>query len=173
VSEAANLSDDYEVIGFLDDGATNDKSGNLPVLGRIADLPNHLHEADAVHVAMGKNALREQISDVALSLGADLVSVIHPRAIISPSASIGVGSAIMAGAVIGTEANLGKGVIVNCGAVIDHDCEVGDYAHLGIQAAMAGGACLGAKAWMKAGSVLRTGCRVPEGEVLGFGESKN
>ena len=78
----------------------------------------------------------------------------------------------MAGAIVGTEANLGMGVIVNCGAVIDHDCEVGDYAHLGIQAAMAGGAGLGAKAWMKAGSVVGTGCRVPEGEVLGFGESK-
>lgn len=45
----------------------------------------------------------------------------------------------MAGAIVGTEARLGDGVIVNCAAVVDHHCRVGDFGHLGVNAAMAGG----------------------------------
>jgi UDP-3-O-[3-hydroxymyristoyl] glucosamine N-acyltransferase len=77
---------------------------------------------------------------------------------------------VMAGAVVGTDAQLGKGVIVNCGAVVDHDCRVGDYAHLGVNAAMAGGSIVGTCAWMQAGSTLGPGARGADGQVILVGE---
>jgi UDP-3-O-[3-hydroxymyristoyl] glucosamine N-acyltransferase len=61
---------------------------------------------------------------------------------------LSAGCAVMADAIIGTEARLGVGSIVNCGAVVDHHATVEDFAHLGVNASMAGGTVLGLGAWM-------------------------
>jgi UDP-3-O-[3-hydroxymyristoyl] glucosamine N-acyltransferase len=95
-----------------------------------------------------------------------LITVIHPSAIVSPSAVIGQGCAIMAGAIIGTAAHLGNGVIVNCGAVIDHDAQVHDYAHLGVNTSMAGHTISGKKAWMQAGSALGFGVHLAAEQIV-------
>ena len=65
---------------------------------------------------------------------------------VSPRAVIGPGSTIMAGAIVGTEAWLGCGVIVNSGAVVGHNAQVHDYAHLAVNACMAGDSELGRSA---------------------------
>ncbi|WP_232229966.1 LbetaH domain-containing protein [Polaromonas glacialis] len=72
----------------------------------------------------------------------------------------------MAGAIVGTEPHLGAGVVLNCGAVVDHQCRVEDFGHLGVNAAMAGGAVLGRGAWMQAGAVLGYGVKVEAGVVV-------
>ena len=76
----------------------------------------------------------------------------------------------MAGAIVGTGAQLGEGVIVNCGAVIDHDCTVEPFAHLGVNAGMAGGSLLGRRAWMPVGAALAYGARVASDRTLHPGE---
>ena len=77
----------------------------------------------------------------------------------------------MAGAIIGTEARLGDGAIVNCAAAVDHHCLVGDFGHLGVNAAMAGESVLGATASMQAGSVLGCGVTIGAWRVLEPGEA--
>ena len=136
------------------------------VLGTTGDVSAYRTHADAAIVAIGNNALREALSNKLLAAGFELVTVVHSRAIVSPSAVIGPGSAIMAGAIVGTEARLGCGVIVNCGAVVDHDAQVHDYGHLGVNACMSGGSVLGRSAWMQAGSALGYGVKVADGVVL-------
>lgn len=76
----------------------------------------------------------------------------------------------MAGAIIGTEVRLGDGVIVNCGAVVDHHCKIGDFCHLGVRVAMAGGSVLGRRAWMQAGATLGYGAVVGASTIVASGE---
>ena len=64
---------------------------------------------------------------------------------------------MLAGAVINADAQLERGVLVNSGAVVDHDAFCGAYSQLGVNAAMAGGACLGPLASLAAGEVLGCG----------------
>lgn len=54
------------------------------------------------------------------------ITIIHPSAFISPSASIGKGSYIAANAVISSNAIVGKGCIINIGVSVGHDAIVGD-----------------------------------------------
>lgn len=164
VAEAALASGTFTLSGFLDDQATN--VCGFPVLGGTRDIATWRTVADAAIVAIGNNVLRQQLQQQLIHAGYKLATVIHPRAVVSPSASLGVGGAIMAGAIIGTEAKLGMGVIVNSGAVVDHHCVVEDYGHLGVAAAMAGGTQLGAGAWMQAGSALGYGVKVLPGVIL-------
>ena len=164
VAEAALASGAFTLSGFLDDHATH--VWEFPVLGGTQDVAAWRTAADTAIVAVGNNVLRQQLQQQLMQAGFTLATVIHPRAVVAPSADVGMGCAVMAGAIIGTEAKLGLGVIVNSGAVVDHHCVVEDYGHLGVAAAMAGGTQLGTVAWMQAGSALGYGVKVPAGAVL-------
>jgi len=167
VAEAVIAAGIYEMAGFVDDAAPGlAQVWGYAVLGTTDDVSVYRTHADRAIVAVGNNTLRAVLSIKLLAAGFELTTVVHPRAIVSPRAVIGPGSAIMAGAIVGTEARLGCGVIVNCGAVVDHDAQVHDYGHLGVNACMAGGSVLGRNAWMQAGSALSYGVKVAEGVVL-------
>lgn len=170
VAEAAVLSGQYALAGFVDDGlAVGSPIGHISVLGSTADLSAYATLCDQVFVAIGNNSLRESLVTRLVALGFELATIIHPKAIVSPSAVMGKGCAVMAGAIVGTEAQLGLGVIANCGSVVDHHAKVHDFGHLGVNACMAGGAVLGRKAWMQAGSALGYGANVPAETVLAPG----
>lgn len=167
VAEAAMLSGQYVLAGFVDDGiAVGSPILHTSVLGSTADFKVYTALCDKVVVAIGSNVLRETLVTRLVELGFELATVIHPKAVVSPSAVIGHGCVIMAGAIVGTETQLGLGVVVNCGAVVDHHAKVGDFGHLGVSACMAGGSILGRNAWMQAGCALGYGVEVPDGAVL-------
>jgi sugar O-acyltransferase (sialic acid O-acetyltransferase NeuD family) len=172
VAEAVLMSGIFELVGFLDDGAFAIGSDvwGLPVLGQAAAFADYAAVASHAVVAIGNNALRQKLCGQLRAAGFALASVIHPRAIVSPRAQLAEGVAVMAGAVVGTEALLGQGVIVNCGAVVDHHAQVHDFAHLGVNACMAGGSVLGSLAWMQAGSVIGYGVQLAAGTVLKPGQ---
>jgi len=171
LAEAARMSGRFELAGFVDDGiAPPAQVMGLPVLGPSTALAQYRDLADLAIVAVGNNKARENLHALLRSAGFTLASVIHPGAMVSPSAVLGPGCAIMAGAIVGTEATLGEGAIVNCGAVADHHCRVEDFGHLGVNASMAGGSVLGRGAWMQAGSAMGYHASLPPGAVLGPGE---
>ena len=172
VAEAAELSGEFRVVGFLDDSLPPDqKVLGHSVLGSVASMVNHRSACDSAIVAIGKNDLRQRLMQQLIDEDFVLATVIHPRAFVSPSARIGKGSAIMAGGLVGTQARLGVGVIVNCGAVVDHHACVEDFGHLGVNACMAGGSSLGKGSWMQAGASLGYGVVVPPYTVLRPGQA--
>jgi len=172
VAEAAELSGQFEVVGFLDDALPVGKSVlNVAVLGPMDSTGHHRAVADQTIVAIGNNAVREKLMQQLAAAGFVHATVIHPRAIVSPSAVLSEGSAVMAGAIVGTEARLGVGSIVNCGVVVDHHAIVEDFGHLGVNASMAGGTVLGRRAWMQAGAALGYGVKVPAGVRPAPGEA--
>ncbi len=166
VAEAAMLSGQYVLAGFVDDVmAVGSPIWHTSVLGSTADLKVYAASCDKAVVAIGNNTLREILVTRLIGLGFKLTTVIHPKAIVSPSAVIGNGCVIMAGAIVGTEVQLGLGVIANCGSVVEHHAQVHDFGHLGVNASMAGGAILGRKAWLQAGSTLGYGVNIQSGNT--------
>jgi UDP-3-O-[3-hydroxymyristoyl] glucosamine N-acyltransferase len=80
------------------------------------------------------------------AVGIDLVSIVHPRAWVSPTAVVGTGTVVMFGAVVGSISSVGKSVIINANATVDHEVIMGDFAHLGVGVQLAGGVKVGARA---------------------------
>jgi sugar O-acyltransferase (sialic acid O-acetyltransferase NeuD family) len=172
VADSAELNGQFEVVGFLDDAlAVGTLVFGYPVLGSAVDLSGYASVFDQVVVAIGNNALCASLADRLLQAGLSLAKVVHPKAVVSPRAQLGAGTAVMACAVVGTAAMLGQGVIVNCGAVVDHHARVEDFGHLGVGACMAGGSVLGVMAWMQAGSALGYGVSIPAETILKAGEA--
>ena len=173
VAEAVLMADQFNLLGFLDDGAFARANAvwDLPVLGPATEFENYANKATHAVVAIGNNVLRQKLFVQLQAAGFALARVIHPKAIVSPRALLGSGVAVMAGAIVGTEATLGQGCIVNCGAVVDHHAQVHEFGHLGVNACMAGGSVLGALAWMQAGSAIGYGVQIAAGTVLKPGEA--
>lgn len=167
VAEAALLSGEWQQVVFLDDRWSELKVVcGLPVVGGLSHLAENAGATDGAIVAVGNNCLRRAWQEKITAAGISLACVVHPRACVSASASIGPGSVIMSLAVVGAEARLGQGVIINAGAVVDHDVTLDDYAHLGVGVCLAGGVMVGEAAWLQAGCSAGYGVVIEPGLVI-------
>src|SRR5690554_7571843 len=140
VAEAALLAGVWQNIVFLDDAWPQvSEAFGFAVAGKVSATAEWQGRCQGASAAVGNNVVREQWIGHIEGAGIELVSVIHPRSWVSPSAVIGAGTAVMAGAVVGTVSSLGKGVIVKSNATVDHDVVIGVYAHMGVGVLVAGG----------------------------------
>lgn len=146
----------FETLAFVDDRFVPGlQVDGWPVLGTVADLPRLRGAGETAIVAIGNNGVRADTLRRAQASGFGLPPVVHPRAWVSPSATLGAGTIVMPGAIVSAHARLGDGVIVNAGAVVDHDAVLDDFAHLGVGACVEGGARLAALSTAGAGTVVR------------------
>ena len=114
-----------------------------------------------IFVAIGANSVRQKLARRAIEIGFHLVNAISPYAIVSTSAVLGVGIAVMPGAVVNAESKIEDLAIINTGATVDHDCQIGQAAHIAPQCALAGSVSVGER------SFLGVGCKVIPGIHIG------
>jgi UDP-perosamine 4-acetyltransferase len=123
----------------------------------------------AAFIAVGVNQLRTRLARVAAELGYRLVNAISPHAVISRSAQLGSGIAIMAGVVINAEARIDNLAIINTGATIDHDCVIGRAVHIAPQCGLAGNVTVGDKSLLGVGCSVIPGISIGEDVTVGAG----
>ena len=127
------------------------------------------HAYDEVIVATGDNRLRQIRLQILEEYGIPIATIIHPSAIISPTAQVNCGSTILANAVIHTLARIGTGCIINTGAIVEHDCVVNDFVNMSPNCAMAGHCSVESRAFLGIGSTLSPAVTIGEDAVIGAG----
>ena len=127
------------------------------------------HAYDEVIVATGDNRLRQIRLQILEEYGIPIATIIHPSAIISPTAQVNCGSTILANAVIHTLARIGTGCIINTGAIVEHDCVVKDFVNISPNCAMAGHCSVESRAFLGIGSTLSPAVTIGEDAVIGAG----
>lgn len=157
------------VTGFIDDrlALTGSKIIGLPVFGVDDWLSSH--SGVGVALGIGDNRARERAVCLIQKRAHQLISAIHPAAIVSRSARLGAGVVIVAGAVLNAECELEDGVIVNSGAIVEHDVRIGRYAHLSPGSAIGGGAQIGALSHIGMGAMILPSKRVGDNCMIGAG----
>lgn len=149
---------------------SSDTCLGVPVLKSDEHLTTLRREGySKVFVAIGSNALRNRLAKTATDLGYELVNAFSPSAVISPSAKIGKGVAIMAGAVVNAEATIDDLCIINTGATVDHDCQIGRAAHIAPQSALAGNVHIGKESFVGIGTKIIPTICVGECVMIGAG----
>ncbi len=169
VADTAERMGWKQILFFDDRWPTLDTLGHWPVAGGRAELISARQAADGLLVAVGDNRRRLSILASMEEAGASLVSVVHPAAVVSPYARIGLGSVLFATAVVNADAVLGRGVIINTGASVDHECILGDGVHISPGARLAGQTEIGEGTWVGIGAVVREGVRIGAQCVIGAG----
>ena len=124
-------------------------------------------ERDAfVIVAIGDNAIRKQVVG---STKHPFANAIHRSALISSSASMGLGNMILHGAIVQAQSRIGNHVIINTGAQIDHDCIVEDYAHIAPRVVLCGNVSVGEGTLIGAGATVIPGKKIGKWATIGAG----
>ena len=121
--EVAEAMGCYKNISFLDDV-------NPDAVGKLEDYAKFSGKYPYAFVAIGNLALRVEWIRRLREAGFFLPVLVHPRAVVMPSAEVGAASIIEAMAVVNSNAVVGEGSIVSCGAVVNHNAEIGNCCHI-------------------------------------------
>lgn len=154
----------YEEIIFLDDNVNIHECGGYPVVGRSADAKKI--DADVV-IGIGDTGIRKQIQE-SLS-GVNIVTLIHPDAVVAADVLIGEGTVVMAGAVINPGVTIGKGCIINTCSSVDHDCNVGDFVHIAVGSHLCGTVIVEDETWIGAGATVNNNLSICRACMIGAG----
>jgi sugar O-acyltransferase (sialic acid O-acetyltransferase NeuD family) len=121
-------------------------------------------------VAVGENTIRERIYRQLESKDMVSENAVHASAVVDPSAVFeGNGIMIAANATVNPLAHIKTGAICNTGCIIEHECVVGEFAHIGPGAVLCGNVKVGSKTFVGANAVIRQGITIGANAMIGAG----
>jgi UDP-N-acetylbacillosamine N-acetyltransferase len=153
----------YTVVAFVDDDESKNEFGGLPCIraDKMQKLP--------VAVAIGSNKARKAVFEKLKKVGLEMPALIHPSAVVSPSAKMNEASVVMPNAVINADASIGTGCIINTAAVVEHDCTIDDFVHISPNAALAGGVTVGEMTHIGIGASIIQLIKIGKECIIGAG----
>lgn len=154
----------HEVVGLIDD--FSQKPGVLGTLAQITS--SHPPSAYGLAMAIGYNDLNARWAAWRRiqATGYATPALVHPRAYVAKSASVGLGCLVMAGAVIDVRARIDDAVVVWPAACINHDAQVGTNCFLSPNSTLCGFVQLGANSFVGAGAAVVERSNVPPGSFI-------
>lgn len=164
----------YTLAGVIDDGRQpGDRVLDSQVLGgesalaalRAAGCKQALNAVGGI----GAMSSRILVFDKLEKAGFELPTLIHPSAVVEPSAELGAGVQVFPHAYVGSDASLGTGCIVNTSAVVSHDCALADYVNLAPGAILAGAVSVGEGTLIGMGVTVNLNVRIGAGARIGNG----
>lgn len=158
----------YESIRFLDDDKSVRECAGYEIIGSINDLEKYVRSS-SFFVAIGNYGIRSKITDQIKARGGNIITLIHPDAVIAEDVLVGEGSVVMAGTVINSGTVIGKGCIINTSSSVDHDCRIGEFVHVAVGAHIAGTVKIGSGTWIGAGATISNNIEICSECMIGVG----
>ncbi len=162
----------WTIKGIIDDGLEpGDAILGVPVIGkseRLAEL-----RAEGVDYAVntvggiGNYHVRQQVFKKLESAGYKFPALIHPAALVEPSAVIADGVQILAHAYISSASTVAFGTLINAGVILSHDCQIGRCVNLSPGALLAGEVCVDDFAQIGMGATINLQVRIGRAARIG------
>ena len=172
------MSHQYTIAGIVDDAYhEGDVLHGYKVLGKLDALPKLYnqgirHAAQCIGAVLNPH-LREKTYKHLKQIGFVVPNLIHPKAIIEPSAAMGEGNQLMAGALVGSNVQIENNCIINSGANVCHDSIIKDHVHIAPGAIIAGGVTIGQNTLIGMGVTVFLGLEVGKNVVINNGLTIN
>ncbi len=177
LAEILALAGGRELVGFTDADSRR-WGGTLmgyPILGGDDELARlRAKGVQAAFIGVGAvssagTKVRARLYRKAVDLGFEMVTLVHPQAVVAPSATIGPGSVVMGGAVLSTDVRVGPNVTIYAGCVVEHDSILAEHANLSPGVRLAGGVTVREGAFIGIGASVIQGVHIGRWATVGAG----
>ncbi len=171
VSDNIRASKDHQIIGYLDNKYEDIQIIDHLIYGPIGSAKHLMEENNDVKfvMAIGDNKVRKSIIEMLDISIENFVTIIHPTACISPSATIGKGTVVMPQAVINADVRIGHHCIINSCSVVEHDSLLDEFVHLCPNSTIAGTVEIGKGTCVGSGATIVPSKIVGEWTIIGAG----
>ena len=169
-ADCAEAMQNFDSIEFLDVDTSNVRVADTwDLIGNANDWMDFNHSDVSWFVAIGNNQIRRKELERIIDSGAQVATLVHPSAVVSPYSHFDVGTLICANSVINPFTHIGVGCILNTGCSIDHDNKIDDYVHIAPGCRLAGDIRVGTQSFLGIGSVVIPGIKIGESVQTGAG----
>lgn len=172
VADTIERAGKYQIEGFVDIDPCA-KVGNYRHIGTDVDLPA-IRNAGVENAAiclgfLGEGDKRQFLFQAAKQAGFCLPPIVDPSSVVANDAVIGEGAFVGKMAVVNASAVIGVMCIINSGAIVEHDCRVGDFSHVAVNATLCGGSSIGSASLVGASATVLQGIEVGSNVIVGAG----
>lgn len=112
---------------------------------------------------------RRAFVEHAAALGFGFATLVHPSAVIAPSARLGAGTIVGPGTIVAAHSCVGDHVILNRGVLVGHHTAIADYVTVSPGANVAGFVSIAEQAYVGMSAVVLDRRSVGQGALLGAG----
>ncbi len=172
VTSFLNADSSYCVAGYIDSASSKAgaKINDIPILGSD-DVLSSLAERD-IHlafIAIGDVSTRSILADKVRSNNLELITIIHPSAVVDSDVPIGKGVIIYPNVTVNAGVRIGDGVLINSNASIGHDTQIGNFVNINPGASVAGSVTIGDHAFLGIGCSVLEKIEIGSEAVIGGG----
>jgi sugar O-acyltransferase (sialic acid O-acetyltransferase NeuD family) len=159
-------------MGHAFEGYVDDVQGGPEVLGSFEQcLGRFTADECAIALAVGYRWMvrrRELLAKVS-EAGFATPTLVHPRAVVAPTATVERATFVMAGAIIDSAAVVGEQCVLWPGVIVNHDAQIGANTFLAPGAVICGAARIGSDCFIGAGAVVTDHVTLPDGSFVKAG----
>jgi sugar O-acyltransferase (sialic acid O-acetyltransferase NeuD family) len=159
----------WDSIVFLDD--TREESSFYGAEVFLLESACKRFGADGIEavIAHGEPFVRKALIEKLDAAGVRVISLIDDCAVISETATIGVGSIIFPGCFVSSMATIGRNVAIIAGSTIGHDTVFGDNCVVSGQVNVGGECYIGNESYIGMGTQIKERTRIGRATIIGMG----
>ncbi len=157
-----NLSNQFNILGFVDDFKTDHIFQKLPLVNNIESISNAI-------IAIADSDIRKQI---ATKNKLSYLNIIHSNTLIHESVHLGIGNIICKGVVLTVDIKIGNHVIININSTIGHDVILEDFVSIMFAVNISGNVKIGEGTLIGSGAIILPNitigkwCKIGAGAVV-------
>ena len=167
-------SEEYSEIGIIEKkGSITESVLGIPVIGFDDDLKD-LYDRGFTHAfvslgSIGDPSARRHLASLISTIGFIIPNIIDESALVSINSKLGKGVFVGKNAVINAGVIIGDSSIINTSTTIEHDCTIGQYAHISTGSILCGAVKIGNSTHIGANSVIRQHLEIGSNVLIGIG----
>lgn len=156
----------HEVAAYVDE-----RRAHTSVNMRGAAIVDGLADVPGLPIALGIGDNRARLSRLrAIAVnGHEIMTLVHPSAVLASTVTLGTGVVVMAGVVVNSDVSVGDAAVLNTSCSIDHDCAIGDGVHICPGSHLAGGVTVGTGTFVGIGTNIIQLRNIGDWAVCGAG----
>jgi len=172
IANVLSYHKEYKIEAYVDDDPNKleNQIENIPILTQSELLAfSEKNKINIAITAIGDNTIRSDKYNFLKSNGFQMLSLVHPQALIDTKVSYGDNVIIEMGTAIHTHSTIGNNVFLGGDALIGHHNTIGNHVLVGGNVSFGGSVIVEDFVSIGVGASIKPGLRLGKGSVIGVG----